>query len=321
MIQMLWDIVRTSAGLARVAVRFWPTHVLVPEYAAVLRNAPALAVLKLLGVDVVFRIANAPERGRIHEVLWRHVLPPFVTRFVPNSRFSYGRLQETGVPEAKITLIRNALSRRVVSPQTDEDVVRMASSRPTILNVGQIAPFKGTHLTVEATLRLLEEGVDVQTLVVGMVPIWPPELVDYVAGLRERISAAGASDRVHFVGARENILDIMKASYVLAAPILQEETFGNVALEARSVGLPVVTFARGGLTELVTHGRTGHVCASADLDGLLDGLRHFLAHPGERPALTVWPCQPRPATTARPASSSGAGGPCSNERVDAREHA
>ena len=60
---MLWDIVRTSAGLARVAVRFGPTHVLVPEYAAVLRNAPVLAALRLLGVDVVFRIANAPERG------------------------------------------------------------------------------------------------------------------------------------------------------------------------------------------------------------------------------------------------------------------
>jgi glycosyltransferase involved in cell wall biosynthesis len=286
-IQMLWDTVRTSAGLVRVAVRFGPTHVLVPEYAAVLRNAPALAALKLLGVDVVFRIANAPERGRIHEVLWRHVLPPFVTRFVPNSRFSYGRLQETGVPEAKITLIRNALSQRVVSAQTDEDVVRLASARPTILNVGQIAPFKGTHLTVEATLRLLEEGVDVQTLVVGMLPVWPPESVDYVARLRERISAAGASDRVQFVGARENILDIMKASYVLAAPILQEETFGNVALEARSVGLPVVTFARGGLTELVTHGRTGHVCASADLDGLLHGLRHFLANAGERAAASA----------------------------------
>ena len=283
MLQILWDMVRTSAGLLRVAMRFGPTHVLVPEYAAVLRNAPVLALLKLLGVDVVFRIANAPERGRIHEVLWRHVLPPFVTRFVPNSRFSYDRLQETGVPKGKITLIRNALSRRPISPQTDEDVVRLASERPTILTVGQIAPFKGTHLTVEATLTLLEEGFDVQTLVVGMVPFWPAELVEYVAGLRERISAAGAAGRVHFVGARENVLDIMKASYVLAAPILQEETFGNVALEARSVGLPVVTFARGGLTELVTHGQTGYICATEDLDGL----RHFLADPGERAAASA----------------------------------
>jgi glycosyltransferase involved in cell wall biosynthesis len=286
-LQMLWDTVRTSAGLARVAMRFGPTHVLVPEYAAVLRNAPVLAALKLLGVDVVFRIANAPDRGRIHDVLWRRVLPPFVTRFVPNSRFSYGRLRETGVPEAKITLIRNAIGRRTVSPRTDEEVVRLASARPTILTVGQIAPFKGTHLTVEATLALIAEGRDVQALVVGMVPSWPQDLVDYAACLRERIASAGASDRVQFVGPRENVLDIMKASYVLAAPILQEETFGNVALEARSVGLPVVTFARGGLTELVSHGDTGYVSASADLEGLLGGLRHFIADPAERAAASA----------------------------------
>ena len=286
-LQMIWDVARTSAGLARAAVRFRPTHVLVPEYAAVLRNAPVLAALKLLGVDVVFRIANAPERGRIHDVLWRRVLPPFVTRFVPNSRFSYGRLKETGVPAGKITLIRNALSRRAVFPQTDEEVVRLASARPTMLTVGQIAPFKGTHLAVEATLALIAEGFDVQALVVGMLPTWPPELVEYVARLRERIAAAGASDRVHFVGARENVPDIMNASYVLAAPILQEETFGNVALEARSVGLPVVTFARGGLTELVSHGMTGYVCASADLAGLLDGLRYFLSQPAERAAASA----------------------------------
>jgi glycosyltransferase involved in cell wall biosynthesis len=286
-LQLVWDSVRTSAGLARDAFRFRPTHVLTPEYSAVLRNAPALALLKLLGVKVVFRIANAPERGRIHEVLWRHVLPPFVTRFVPNSRFSYSRLQETGVPERKITLIRNALSRRPLSADTDEDVVRLAASRPTILSVGQIAPFKGTHLFVDAVLRLVDEGFDVQAIVVGALPHWPPEFVDYTERLKQQIAAAGASDRVHFVGSRENVLEIMKASYVLAAPILQEETFGNVVLEARSVGLPVVTFAHGGLTELVAHRRTGYLCETPDLPGLLAGLGYFLAQPGERDAASV----------------------------------
>jgi glycosyltransferase involved in cell wall biosynthesis len=281
-LQLLWDTVRTSAGLARVAIAFRPTHVLTPDYAAVLRNAPVLAVLKLLGVRVVFRIANAPERGRIHEVLWRHVLPPFVTKFVPNSRFSYGRLQETGVPEKKLTLIRNALSRRHLTTNADEDVVCLARSRPTILAVGQIAPFKGTHLLVEAMLELLAEGFDTQAIVVGALPQWPPELVEYTASLREQVAAAGASDRVQFVGNRENVLEIMKASYVLAAPITQEETFGNVALEARSVGLPVVTFARGGLTELVVHRRTGYLCETADLPGLLAGLRYFLEQPERR---------------------------------------
>jgi glycosyltransferase involved in cell wall biosynthesis len=103
-----------------------------------------------------------------------------------------------------------------------------------------------------------------------------------VQDLQERIARAGASDRIQFVGLRENVPAIMRASYVLAAPILQEETFGNVVLEARSVGLPVVTFARGGLGELVTHRQTGYICATADLAGLRQGLQYFLAQPQER---------------------------------------
>jgi glycosyltransferase involved in cell wall biosynthesis len=280
--QSLWDIARTSAGLLRDAARFRPTHVLVPEYSAVLRNAPAIAILKAFGVDIVFRIGNAPERGRVYDLLWGHVLPPFVTRFVPNSRFGHVRLEESGVPAGKITLIRNALSRRTITAHTDDEVVRLAALRPTILTVGQIAPFKGTHLTVEAVLQLLREGCDVQAVIVGALPSWPPEFVAYARELRERVEAARAGDRVHFVGIRENVPAIMQASYLLAAPILQEETFGNVVLEARSVGLPAVTFERGALTEIVAHGRTGYVCATADLDGLLDGLRHFLRSPGDR---------------------------------------
>ena len=82
----------------------------------------------------------------------------------------------------------------------------------------------------------------------------------------------------------------MKQIVAIVKPFLVEkilDALRRAPLEALSVGLPVVTFARGGLTELVTHGRTGHVCASADLDGLLDGLRHFLAQPGERAAASA----------------------------------
>jgi glycosyltransferase involved in cell wall biosynthesis len=74
---------------------------------------------------------------------------------------------------------------------------------------------------------------------------------------------------------------------VLSAPILQEETFGNVVLEARSVGLPVVTFPRGGLGELVYHRETGYLCPTSDLDGLLEGLRYCLAQPTERARMSA----------------------------------
>ena len=250
-------------------------------------------------------------------MLWRYALPPFVTKFVPNSRFSYQRLTETGVPPGRIALIRNAVSRRPQAASVDDDLVCLAASRRTILIVGQIAPFKGTHLAVDAVLELIHEGMDAQAIVLGDLPAWPPELVDYTERIRARVSACGADDRVHFVGVRENVLDIMKASYLLAAPILQEETFGNVALEARDVGLPVVTFARGGLPELVEHRHTGYVCETT-ISTASEGLRLFPAASSrarirkhEQPRR--WP--PLRATIALLLNSSGAGGRCSRRAI------
>ena len=274
--QMFWDVLRTSAHLLRAAGRFRPTHALAPDHITVIRNAPALALLRVLGVPVVFRLATAPERGPVQQILWHYALSPFVTRFVAISRFCYRRLLEEGVDEQKITLVRNALSRRSPSAAVDDEVIVLARKRPTLLTVGQIAPFKGTHLAVDAVLQLIEEGFDVQAIVVGRWPTWPPEFVEYAERLRARAAEAGASDRVHFVGSCENVLDLMRASYLLSAPILCEEAFCNVVHEARSVGLPVVTFRSGALPELVEHERTGYLSETSDLAGLLAGLRHFL---------------------------------------------
>ena len=70
-------------------------------------------------------------------------------------------------------------------PQPDRgfDIVALAASRRTLLVVGQIAPFKGTHLVVDAGLRLLEHHADVQILIVGAVPTWPKGLVEYARDL------------------------------------------------------------------------------------------------------------------------------------------
>ncbi len=285
--QSVWDVLRTSAGLVMDAWRFRPTHVLVADYGAVLRNAPVLPLLRLLGVKVVFRVGNAPERGRGYDLLWRHVLRRLVSTFVPVSRFCYERLREAGIPETKLTLIRNALSRRAIRDRSEREIIQLVSSRPTILAVGQIAPFKGTHLVIDATLDLLARGVDVQTIVLGALPEWPPNLVEYADELRARVARAGADDRVHFVGLHEDVLAIMRAAYVLAAPILQEETFGNVLLEAKHAGLPAVTFARGGLTEQIRHGETGYLCSTHDVAGLLEGLTYFLTQPAERARISA----------------------------------
>lgn len=281
-LQMLWDVLMTSAGLLRDAFRFRATHVFIPEHASVLRNAPALLVLRALGRPVVLRLPNSPDRGRFYRLLWRHVLPRFVSRIAVNSEFTLSRCEEMGIDRAKVALIRNRVSRRMPSSAADQEILNRIRSRRSLLCVGQIAPFKGTHIAVNAALALLEEGRDLQLVVAGAHPIWPPELVEYFEGMQKTVSVRGHSESVQFVGYVGNVLDIMRESWLLLAPIPEEESFGNVILEAKSVGLPVVGFPRGGIPELIEHKITGWLCRDCAEDSLLEGIEFFLRHPAVR---------------------------------------
>lgn len=285
--QFAWDTVRTSAGLLRDAWRFRPTHLLMPSFTTVLRNAPALLVLRALGVKVLLRVANHPEPTRAHHVLWSRVVAPLVDQVLAISVFCEGRLLAAGVPRRKLRLTLNRLATRTLEQGTDEDVLALIRRRRTILVVGQIAPFKGTHLAIEAAIRLLDAHVDVQLVIAGGIPDWPQEYVTYVNDLRARVAASGHAEHIHFVGHCQNVPALMAASYVVAAPILQEETFGNVGLESTSAGAPPVIFPTGGLVESVRHLETGFICRESSLDALVEGLRYFLDDPRARDAAST----------------------------------
>ena len=182
----------TSAGLLRDAFRFRATHVFVPEHVSVLRNAPALLILRALGTPVIVRLANHPDRSRFYSFLWRFVMPPLATTFVQISDFSRQRALEAGLPERKIHVIKNRVPRRAAGAgDSDLAVLELVRLRRTLVVVGQIAPFKGTHLAVEATLALLREGWDVQLVVIGRKPEWPPEYASYYDSMMRSVKAEG----------------------------------------------------------------------------------------------------------------------------------
>lgn len=65
-------------------------------------------------------------------------------------------------------------------------------------------------------------------------------------------------------------LDLMKRARCLFTYPMYLEPFGIVAIEAQSVGTPVVTCNWGALSETVLHGRTGYQCSY--FDDLLDAV-------------------------------------------------
>ncbi|HBE32480.1 MAG TPA: UDP-glucose--tetrahydrobiopterin glucosyltransferase, partial [Cyanobacteria bacterium UBA11368] len=50
------------------------------------------------------------------------------------------------------------------------------------------------------------------------------------------------------------------------------EAFGNVAIEALACGVPVISYRRGGPTEIVRDGETGFLVEPDSVDGLIEAI-------------------------------------------------
>jgi glycosyltransferase involved in cell wall biosynthesis len=275
LVRMLWDIAATSLGLLCDAWRFLPTHILIPEFKSVLRNAPALTALRLLGVRVVLRLGNAPPQGRFYRYVWHWLVNPFVDHFVCNSDFTRRELLAHGVPVLKVSRIYNTVPLR---PQAIEEEAIQDGRR--VIYVGQIIPEKGLDLLLDAIGLLVVDGNEVCLDVVGQIDGW--ESPTY-AGYRERMLARAKerdlAGRVRFLGYREDVPSLLVSAGLHCCPSRPEirEGFGVVILEAKEAGIPSVVFRTGAVAELIEHRHDGWICPEVSAEALAEGLRFFIS--------------------------------------------
>ena len=133
-------------------------------------------------------------------------------------------------------------------PQTAELKASLGIPKqsPVVLYVGQIGMRKGIDVLVEAFNLVLETAPDSHMLVVGQRHSQKQEAIDYE---RDTFQASAHSGRVHWLGRRSDVSELMAVSDVLLHPARQEP-LGRVLLEAAASGLPVITTLVGGSPEI-----------------------------------------------------------------------
>ena len=134
-------------------------------------------------------------------------------------------------------------------PQTAELKASLGIPKqsPVVLYVGQIGMRKGIDVLVEAFNLVLETAPDSHMLVVGQRHSQKQEAIDYE---RDTFQASAHSGRVHWLGRRSDVSELMAVSDVLLHPARQEP-LGRVLLEAAASGLPVITTLVGGSPEIL----------------------------------------------------------------------
>jgi glycosyltransferase involved in cell wall biosynthesis len=278
-LKMLIEIIRVSGNLLRVSRRVRPTHVLVPDFVAVLRNVLGLAWLRARGVRVIARLGTAPPPGTFYRHLWRRLVDPVVDVFVANSDFTRRELLAHGISADKVTTIENVAPSR--SHQAPAETARIPGR---IVFVGQIIPDKGLDLLLDALGMLRSRGIAATLDVVGQIDGWEaPEYRGYRAALRDRAQQPDLASAVRFLGFREDVPMLLGRGSLHCCPSRPEhrEGFGLVVLEAKLAGVPSIVTPSGNLPEMIAHQRDGWVCPRADAQAIAEGLEYFLIRPDE----------------------------------------
>lgn len=192
------------------------------------------------------------------------------------------------LPEVKprITMIHNGLDASRLRGQSKSRAIMRAEldideNVPLIITAGTLDHHKGLDVLLHALpqfLSLLAEADD------NRFPVQQPPIV-LVAGdgilrksLEELAAALGLTERVRFIGYRDDLPVLMSAAdlFVLSS---RWEGCPMAVLEAMTLGVPIVATGVGGVPELVLHNETGLVVAPENPNEMAVAMFDLLSNP------------------------------------------
>jgi glycosyltransferase involved in cell wall biosynthesis len=178
-------------------------------------------------------------------------------------------LVSLGITPAVIRKIYNGLDLQAA----EQTSCARTFSYPYILCVGQFEPRKRHQDAIRAFAAISADCPKLQLLLAGNT--FDQAYFDELPKLAEQL---GVRERVQFLGPRRDVLGLMRNARALLL-CSEHEAFGWVLVEAMSMGLPVISSAVDGPSELIEHEKTGLLVPVGDVPAYVSQLRRILQNP------------------------------------------
>jgi glycosyltransferase involved in cell wall biosynthesis len=132
-----------------------------------------------------------------------------------------------------------------------------------LMFAGRLVKEKDIVDVVKVCQKLSAENIPYEMVFVG-----DGELNDYI---KQELPSAKITGFIH----KQDLAEAFAQSDIFLFPSTTE-TFGNVALEALSAGLPVLCSNKGAVQDLVLHGKTGFIAQAHNIDEMVSHVKTLI---------------------------------------------
>lgn len=204
-------------------------------------------------------IKDDQARGYFHKnyVKRRDELVNDANVLIAVSNFIKKKMIEQGFPEHKIVQHYIGIDTEFF---THDPIVKREK---IVLFVGRLVEKKGVEYLIKALSKIQKWDKEIKLIIIGEGPL-RRELEKTAQELLLNYKFLGAQNPL-------TIKNWLNKSKVFCVPSVTAENgdaegFGMVFAEANSMGVPVVSFDSGGISEAVSHGETGFLAPEKDID-------------------------------------------------------
>jgi glycosyltransferase involved in cell wall biosynthesis len=180
------------------------------------------------------------------------------------------------ISESRITVIPNGVRFRPAEKSGLREELCLGAGDRLLVSVGNLYPVKGHRFLVEALALLGERHSRVHVAIGGR-----GECGEALQTQAERL---GVADRLHLLGLRSDVPNLMAAADVFVLPSLSEG-LPIALLEAMFAGCPIVASDVGDIREALADGEAGVLVEPTRPDALAAALEKLLDEPSVAAAL------------------------------------
>jgi len=158
-----------------------------------------------------------------------------------------------GLSEDKTAVVYNGVDCKKFRPRLLTGQLKRELDLPDdaflIATIGQIGMRKGLDTLAEAAAVIGDQYASIHFLLIGERYSQKDEAVEYESSIRKRFEEAGLSARLHRLGYRNDVANVLNEIDLLVHPAKQEP-LGRVLLEAGASGVPIIATKVGGTEEI-----------------------------------------------------------------------